>query len=95
MAIYLRSKTTLVWLFLTLVTFVSSWLGSGGAGAHADLVITSAVVLIAMMKARLVFWHFMEVGSGPRWLRWSCDGWLACFGLIVISLYRLAELNSR
>ena len=91
MAVYLRSKTTLVWFFLTLVTFVSSWVGTsagaGGAGGRLDLIITTAVVAIAMMKAHLVFWHFMEVGAGPAWLRWSCEGWLAFFGVTVLALY--------
>lgn len=88
MTAYLRSPLTAVWLLLTLVTFVSWWLGAGGEGDRVDLSITAAVVAIALVKAHFVFWHFMDVRSGPRWLRWSCDGWLAFVGLMVLALYR-------
>ena len=88
MTAYLRSRLTAVWLLLTLVTFVSWWLGAEGEGDRVDVPITAAVVAIALVKAHFVFWHFMDVRSGPRWLRWSCDGWLAYVGLMVLVLYR-------
>jgi len=87
MAAYLQSRLSVVWLFLTLVTFVSWWVGAGGEGDRVDLPITFAVVAIALCKAHLVFWHFMEVRSGPSWLRWSCGGWLAFLGIMVPALY--------
>jgi hypothetical protein len=31
-----------------------------------------------------VIWNFMEVSRAPRWLRVTCDSWLALtFGMIV------------
>lgn len=87
---YLRSNLTAVWLFLTLVTFLSWWIGAGGEGRESvDIRLTAAVIAIAIVKSRLVFHHFMEVRHGPSWLRWSCDGWLASFGVIVLALYAM------
>jgi hypothetical protein len=89
MASYLRSPLTFVWLVLTGVTFLSWWVGSSGGTGElaASLPVTIGVLSIAVVKTRLVFWHFMEVRSAPAWLRWSCDGWLACLGLILIGSY--------
>jgi len=83
MTAYLHSRLTAVWLALTLVTFVSWWLGATGDEHRASASITAAVVAIALLKIHLVFWHFMDVRSAPSWLRWSCGGWLAALGAMV------------
>lgn len=89
MASYLRGPLTVVWLALTGVTFLSWWIGSSGASGtlSLSLPITIGVIAIAVVKTRLVFWHFMELRSAPAWLRWSCDGWLAFLALMIIGLY--------
>ena len=89
MIAYLRSPLTLVWLLLVAVTFVSWWVGAGGDRSNAglSLPITVAVVAIAVFKTRFVFRHFMEVRTGPSWLRATCDGWLASVALIFVALY--------
>lgn len=83
MAAYLRGRVTLVWLLLVAVTLVS-W----QVGAHGARLVTAVVVAIALVKTRLVFWHFMEVRNAPSWLRWNCDGWLAFLALMIFALYR-------
>lgn len=89
MAAYLRGRLVLVWMLLVLVTFVSWWLGARGeSGQLAVFPVTAAVVAIALVKTRLVFWHFMEVRNAPPWLRWNCDGWLAFLALMVFALFR-------
>ena len=87
---HLRGRLTLVWMLLVAATFVSWWLGVQGARGRleVDLPITACVVAIALVKTRLVFWHFMEVRTAPSWLRWNCDAWLACLALMVFALYR-------
>jgi cytochrome c oxidase subunit 4 len=90
MTAYLRGRLTLVWMLLVLVTFVSWWLGARGesGGLEVNLPITALIVAIALVKTRLVFWHFMEVRTAPSWLRWNCDGWLAFLALMFFALYR-------
>lgn len=83
MSAYLRSPLSAVWLLLTLVTFVSWWLGAGGDVQHASARVTAGVVAIALAKIQLVFWYFMDVRSAPAWLRWSCSGWLAVLGAVL------------
>ena len=90
MAAYLRGRLTLVWMLLVAVTFVSWWLGARNVGGRleTDVSVTAAVVAIALVKTRLVFWHFMEVRTAPRWLRWNCDAWLAFLALMIFALFR-------
>jgi hypothetical protein len=90
MAAHLRGRLTLVWMLLVAVTFVSWWVGARGESARSeiDLPVTALVLTIALVKTRLVFWHFMEVRTAPSWLRWSCDGWLAFLALMIFALYR-------
>ena len=88
MAAYLRGRLTLVWLLLVSVTLVSWQVGARGGRLEMNLPVTALVVAIALVKTRLVFWHFMEVRNAPSWLRWNCDGWLAFLALIIFALYR-------
>ncbi len=89
MTVYLRSPLTLVWALLIAVTSVSWWVSAGGTRGGSDLSvsITTAVIVIAFVKARFVFRYFMEVRTGPSWLRATCDGWVAGVGIILLSLY--------
>lgn len=88
MAAYLRGRLTLVWLLLVAVTLVSWRVGAHGGRLEVNLPVTALVVAIALVKTRLVFWHFMEVRNAPSWLRWNCDGWLAFLALMIFALYR-------
>ena len=90
MKAYLRGRLTLVWMLLVAATFASWWVGArgDGGGLEGNLSVTGLVVAIALVKTRLVFWHFMEVRTAPSWLRWNCDGWLAFLGLLLFGLYR-------
>ena len=90
MTAYLRGRLTYVWMLLVAVTFVSWWLGARGQsrGLHTNVHVTAGVVAIALVKTRLVFWHFMEVRTAPRWLRFNCDGWLVFLAVMLFALYR-------
>jgi hypothetical protein len=90
MTAYLRGRLTLVWMLCVAVTFVSWWLGARGENGRLEVnpALTVGIAAIALVKIRLVFGHFMEVRTGPSWLRWSCDGWLAFVALMLFALYR-------
>lgn len=89
MTAYLRSPVTGIWMLLTAATFASWWVGGGGESGQLSVSfpITIAVVTIALVKTRLVFWYFMEVRTAPSWLRWNCDGWLAFLAIMICALY--------
>ena len=89
MTSYLRGRLTLVWMLLVLATVVSWWLGARSESGRLEVnfPLTAGVVAIALVKIRLVVWHFMEVRTAPSWLRWTCDGWLAFLGLMILALY--------
>jgi hypothetical protein len=93
MTAYLRGRLTLVWMLLVAVTLVSWWLGARGESGRLEVNLSAAagIVAIALVKIRLVFWHFMEVRSAPSLLRWNCDGWLAFLALMLIALYRYSQ----
>ena len=90
MTAYLRGRLMFVWMLLVAVTLVSWWLGTRGESGRLEvnLPVTAGIVAIAVVKIRLVFWHFMEVRTAPSWLRYNCDGWLAFLALMLIALYR-------
>ena len=58
----IRNPLTIVWALLTTVTIASSWIAlEGGASHRINTTVTTAVLLIAAVKAHLVIRHFMEV----------------------------------
>lgn len=78
---------TWIWLTLLLVTAISWWLAEHhGVGQWTAL----CVMLIALVKGRLVFLHFMELNTAPRYLRRLYEGWIVgCIGMIM-GVYWLA-----
>lgn len=82
-------RTTVVWAALCLITALSWWLAPGHShgAARASTGFTVAVLALVVLKVRLIIRHFMEIASGPRWLRWATDGWLAVLWTTVLVVY--------
>lgn len=80
------SKETLIWIALTVITLFS-WV----VGAHHGMLFSdhfaesSAILILAFFKVRLVIMHFMEIGHAPRALKISCESWvlISCAGLLL------------
>lgn len=83
------ARLTRVWLALCALTAVSAFLGPErtGLGGGVSTPITAAVLALALVKARLVIRHFMEVRTAPVWLRVVTDGWLAALWGSILALY--------
>jgi Prokaryotic Cytochrome C oxidase subunit IV len=84
MSSYIRNRLTYIWLFLSIITVISWWTGSGhGANSsHANVPVTAVVLMIALVKTRFVIRDYMEVRLAPFWLQLTCDAWLLClFGM--------------
>lgn len=81
-------QATGVWLLLVAATLVSWWLVERhDAGAH---VATTAALLIAGFKARMVLRHFMELRSAPALFGLLFDAWVVVFVGAIVAGYWVA-----
>ncbi|MCV7261028.1 cytochrome C oxidase subunit IV family protein [Mycobacterium shimoidei] len=83
------ARLTYVWLILSAITVATWWLGPVHADRmlSASVSITIAVLVMALVKARLIIQHFMEVRTAPRWLRVGTDMWLVALWGAVLAIY--------
>ena len=80
-----KDRLALVWIGLTIVTFVSWQLSvSGKDDLRPDLGVTMAIVILAVIKVRFVLREFMEVGHASRWLRILSDVWVVGLPLAIL-----------
>lgn len=82
-----NKRLLFVWSILAALTLAYLWIDHS-AGDHAgslksSAVVTSSVVVIALVKVRIIFREFMEVRSAPVLLCRLTD---ACVVLIGVSL---------
>jgi caa(3)-type oxidase subunit IV len=84
-----NARLTYVWLILSAITVAAWWLGPAHAqtGLVASVPITIAVLAMALVKARLIMAHFMEVRTAPRWLRMFTDIWLVALWGAILTIY--------
>ena len=82
-------RITYVWLVLSAVTVVTWLLGHAEQryGRTATAAVAMVVLTIAMGKAYLIIRHFMEVRSGPRWLRVFIDVWIVTLWGTIVGIY--------
>jgi hypothetical protein len=84
----IRNPLIIVWALLTTVTIASSLIALDGGAAHQiNTTVTTAVLLIAGIKAQLVIWHFMEVGRAPVWLKATTSGWVVGLFALLLGFY--------
>ncbi len=84
----IRNPLTIVWALLTTVT-IASWLIvlDGGASHQINTTVTTAVLLIAAVKAHLVIRYFMEVRRAPVWLKATTSGWVIVLFALLLGFY--------
>jgi Prokaryotic Cytochrome C oxidase subunit IV len=82
----LRTRTSAVWLVLTLAT-VLSWALVHNHGRHTLTAL--AVIVIATVKVRFVGLYFMELRAAPIALRGIFEAYCAAVGLTLAVLYLL------
>lgn len=88
MTALIHNPLTIVWALLTAVTIVSSLIAIDGGAAHqVNTTVTTAVLLIAAVKAYLVIRHFMEVRRAPFWLKATTSGWVLGLFALLLSFY--------
>ena len=78
-----RTRVAAVWLVLVAATLLS-WESARSTDDYR--LASSAVLLIAFLKARLIGLEFMELRAAPLQLRLIFEGWavIACTGLLAL-----------
>jgi hypothetical protein len=82
-------RLTYVWVLLSAITIGTWWLGHAPteSALSTRAVITIAALTIAAVKVQIIIWHFMEVRTGPIWLRISTAAWLLALLAILLVIY--------
>ncbi|OBH82651.1 hypothetical protein A5681_22435 [Mycobacterium scrofulaceum] len=79
-----------VWVILAALTLGYLWLdhSAGQAGTlKSSAVVTSSVIVIALVKVRIIFREFMEVRNAPALLCRLTDAWVLLMGVALLSCY--------
>ena len=80
-------RITWLWIFLIVATIASWEFGHGlGFGENVRLS-TTAVLVIAFIKARMVILDFMEVRHAPLGLRLALEAWTVLVAGTLLVLY--------
>jgi len=83
----LKLRITWLWVFLIVATIASWEFGHGlGFGENVRLS-TTAVLVIAFIKARMVILDFMEVRHAPLGLRLALEAWTVLVAGTLLVLY--------
>ena len=82
-----RARVAVVWLVLLTATLLS-WESAHSAGAYR--LASTAVLLIAFLKARLIGLEFMELRTAPRALRFVFEAWVIVACATFLALYSLS-----
>jgi hypothetical protein len=86
-----RHRITLLWCLLVLATLLSLEFGHGLVFGHRQRLAAIAILLIAYLKARVVFLDFMELRHAPLPLRLVFEAWgILASGAIVVLFYSAA-----
>jgi hypothetical protein len=87
-------RLLIVWLVLSAMTIAQ--LGVGSVDHEAALTpnagITSGAILMALIKVRIIFRHFMEVRHAPVLLGRLTDLWLVVTGVTLLGCYLAGRL---
>ena len=80
------SRLTWIWLLLVAATLLSV----ESSAAHGDhRLLSTAIIVIACIKVRLIGLNFMELRTAPRVLRSIFEGWLLLIGSVLLLIYWL------
>lgn len=79
--------TTWIWLLLLVLTLTSWEVGSGLGADPGHAVVTTALMVVAFFKVRLVGLHFMELKIAPLPLRALFEAWVVIVCILVLAIY--------
>lgn len=81
-------RLLVVWLILASLTLGYLWIDhSVGGSLKSSAVVTSSVVVIALIKVRIIFREFMEVRGAPVLLCRLTDAWVVIMAVAMLGCY--------
>lgn len=83
-----NKRLLIVWLILAALTLAYLWIDRWVDGSvEASAIVTSSVIVIALVKVRIIFREFMEVRNAPALLCRLTDAWVALMAAALLGCY--------
>ena len=86
-----NKRLLVVWIVLASLTLAYLWIDHSSkdqAGTlRSSAVLTSSVIVIALIKVRIIFREFMEVRNAPVLLCRLTDAWVVMIGAALLGCY--------
>ncbi|GLE54610.1 cytochrome C oxidase subunit IV family protein [Mycobacterium montefiorense] len=83
-----NKRLLLVWVILAALTLAYLWIDHSVDGSmKSSAVVTTMVIVIALIKVRIIFREFMEVRSAPALLCRLTDAWVVVMAVAMLSCY--------
>lgn len=83
-----NKRLLFVWLVLAALTLGYLWIDHTADGSlKTSAIVTSSVIVIALIKVRIIFREFMEVRQAPVLLCRLTDAWVMLIGAALLGSY--------
>ncbi|MGN6335273.1 cytochrome C oxidase subunit IV family protein [Mycobacterium sp.] len=83
-----NKRLLFVWVILAALTLAYLWIDRSVDGAlQSSAVVTSSVIVIALVKVRIIFREFMEVRDAPVLLCRLTDAWVVLIAAVLLASY--------
>jgi hypothetical protein len=83
-----NKRLLFVWLVLASLTLGYLWIDHCvGGSLKSSAVVTSSVIVIALIKVRIIFREFMEVRNAPVLLCRLTDAWVVVMAVALLGSY--------
>ncbi len=88
MKVEFNKRLLVVWLILASLTLTYLWIDHTVDGSlRPSVMVTSSVIVIALIKVRIIFREFMEVRQAPALLCRLTDVWVVLIGVSLFGCY--------
>ena len=83
-----NKRLLFVWVILAALTLAYLWIDQSVDGSlKSSAVVTSSVIVIALIKVRIIFREFMEVRNAPVLLCRLTDAWVVVMAVAMLGCY--------
>jgi hypothetical protein len=83
-----NKRLLVVWLILASLTLTYLWIDQSANGSlRSSEIVTSSVIVIALIKVRIIFLEFMEVRQAPVLLCRLTDAWVVLIAVALLGSY--------
>jgi Prokaryotic Cytochrome C oxidase subunit IV len=83
-----NKRLLVVWVLLASLTLAYLWIDhSVERSTTTSAIVTSTVIVIALVKVRIIFREFMEVRQAPVLLRRLTDVWVVTVAAALLGCY--------